>query len=143
MSDPVPPASTPRATTRKQLAAQILALLAVAGAVILVLVVWSIMERRPRTDDATVRANVIGVAPRVRGQIIAVRVQDNQEVREGDVLFEIDPEDYRLNLEKATAALTTLDQQIAAARAEDAQLKFQVKAAEAAVAYDGKAVRDP
>jgi multidrug efflux system membrane fusion protein len=133
MSDPVPPPQKP-APNRKKLAAQILALLAVAGAVILVLVVWSIVERHPRTDDATVRANVINVAPRVRGQIVKIPVQDNQAVQTGDVLFEIDPDDYRLNLEKAKAALTALDQQIEAARGEDAQLKYQVKAAEAGLA---------
>ncbi len=51
----------------------------------------------------------------------------------GDVLFEIDPADYELSLAKAKAAVSTLDQQIEVARAQDAQLKFQVKAAEAGV----------
>ncbi len=53
--------------------------------------------------------------PRVSGQIIKLNVQDNQAVKEGDVLFEIDPEDYRLILEKAKAELATLDQQLAQA----------------------------
>src|SRR5207247_2491536 len=89
--------------------------------------------RHPRTDDAVVRANVVGIAPRVRGLIVKLNVQDNQEVKEGDVLFEIDPEDYQLSLEKARASLAALDQQIEVARAQDAELRFQVKAAEAAV----------
>jgi len=42
-------------------------------------------------------------------------VQDNQAVKEGDVLFEIDPEDYKLMLEKAKAELAALDRQIAQA----------------------------
>ena len=49
------------------------------------------------------------------------------------MLFEIDPEDYALALQKAKADLATLDQQIEVARAQDAELKFQVKAAEAGV----------
>src|SRR4030095_9180038 len=49
------------------------------------------------------------------GQIINLNVQDNQAVKEGDVLFEIDPEDYKLILEKAKADLATLDRQIAQA----------------------------
>jgi len=69
----------------------------------------------------------------VRGQIIKLNVQDNQAVAAGDALFEIDPTDYELALEKAKAALATLDQQIEVARAQDAQLKFQIKAAEAGV----------
>jgi len=57
----------------------------------------------------------VGIAPRVTGQILKLNVQDNQAVKEGDVLFEIDPEDYRLILEKAKADLATLDRQIAQA----------------------------
>jgi multidrug efflux system membrane fusion protein len=83
--------------------------------VIITLYVWGIIERHPRTDDATARANVVGIAPRVSGQILKLNVQDNQAVKEGDVLFEIDPEDYRLVLEKAKAELAALDRQIAQA----------------------------
>ena len=111
----------------------IISLLVMIGAVILTLRVWNIIEHHPRTDDAVLRANAVGIAPRVRGQIIKLNVQDNQAVAAGDVLFEIDPADYELALEKAKAALAALDQQIEVARAQDAQLKFQVKAAEAGV----------
>src|SRR5437868_7102758 len=91
---------------------KIVSLIIVASAVIITLYVWGIIERHPRTDDATARANVVGIAPRVSGQILKLNVQDNQAVKEGDVLFEIDPEDYRLILEKAKADLATLDRQI-------------------------------
>jgi multidrug efflux system membrane fusion protein len=111
----------------------IISIAAIAGAVVLTLFVWSIIERHPRTDDAIVQANVIGVAPRVRGQIIKLNVQDNQRVQEGDVLFEIDPADYELALESAKSALAALDREIEVARAHDDELKFQVKAAEAGV----------
>src|SRR5438105_9590539 len=94
---------------------KIVSLIIVVSAVIITLYVWGIIERHPRTDDATARANVVGIAPRVSGQIIKLNVQDNQAVKEGDVLFEIDPEDYRLILEKAKAELATLDQQLAQA----------------------------
>jgi len=94
---------------------KIVSLIVVAGAVIITLYVWGIVERHPRTDDANARANVVGIAPRVGGQILKLNVQDNQAVKEGDVLFEIDPEDYRLVLEKAKADLAALDRQIAQA----------------------------
>src|SRR5260221_549398 len=94
---------------------KIVSLIVVAGAVVITLYVWSTIEQHPRTDDATARANVVGIAPRVSGQILKLNVQDNQAVKEGEVLFEIDPEDYRLILEKAKADLATLDQQIAQA----------------------------
>jgi len=117
----------------QKVAALILSIVTVFGAAALTLWVWAISERHPRTKDAAARANVVGVAPRVRGQIIKLNVEDNQAVAAGEVLFEIDPADYELALERAKAALGTLDQQIEVARSQDAQLKFQVKAAEAGV----------
>jgi membrane fusion protein, multidrug efflux system len=136
MSDPTPsPSATPasKGDGWRKVAAQIISIVVVLAVVALTLWVWNITERRPRTDDATARANVVGIAPRVRGQIIKLNVQDNQAVAAGDVIFEIDPADYELALESAKAALATLDQQIEVARSQDAQLKFQVKAAEAGV----------
>jgi membrane fusion protein, multidrug efflux system len=94
---------------------KIVSMIVVAGAVIITLYVWGIIERHPRTDDATARANVVGIAARVTGQILKLNVQDNQEVKKGDVLFELDPEDYRLVLDKAKADLASLDRQIAQA----------------------------
>src|SRR5215831_17258265 len=95
---------------------KIVSLIVVIGAVVITLYVWGIIERHPRTDDATARANVVGIAPRVSGQTIKLNVQDNQAVKKGDVLFEIDPEDYKLVLEKAKAELATVDQQLAQAQ---------------------------
>src|SRR5215831_5465698 len=113
------PAVTPTArgsAEGQKLIRNLIALLVFSGAVFLTLHVWSILERHPRTDDATARANVVGIAPRVSGQTIKLNVQDNQAVKKGDVLFEIDPEDYRLVLEKAKAELATVDQQLAQAQ---------------------------
>jgi multidrug efflux system membrane fusion protein len=130
---PAPATESPAPDKWRKIAGQIIGIVVIIGAVVLILRVWDVTEHHPRTDDATARANVVGIAPRVRGQIIRLNVQDNQAVQEGELLFEIDPEDYALTLDKAKAALATLDQQIEVARAQDAELKFQVKAAEAAV----------
>jgi multidrug efflux system membrane fusion protein len=130
--EPLPAPAHPPEAGRK-VAGKILSVFIVVAAVVLALWVWSIIERHPRTDDATVRANVVGIVPRVRGQIVNLCVADNQAVNQGDLLFEIDPDDYKLALEKANADLASLDEQIAVARSQDAELKFAVKAAEAAV----------
>src|SRR3954451_19584067 len=100
---------------RHKFVRRIVSLIIVAGAIVITFYVWGIIERHPRTDDATARANVVGIAPRVAGQILKLNVQDNQAVKKGDVLLEVDPEDYRLVLEKAKADLANLDQQIAQA----------------------------
>jgi membrane fusion protein, multidrug efflux system len=100
---------------RQKFVRKIIALIIVAGAILITLYVWGIIERHPRTDDAAARANVVGIAPRVSGQILKLNVEDNEAVKEGDVLFEIDPEDYRLMLEKAKAELATVERQLAQA----------------------------
>src|SRR5882762_5360331 len=132
-------AATPVATPtqdsneRQKLDRKLVALLIVFSAVVLTLYVWSVLERHPRTDDAAARANVVGIVPRARGQIVKLAVQDNQLVKQGDLLFEIDPADYEQALDRAKSALAALDQQIEIGRAQDEELKFGVKAAEAGV----------
>lgn len=126
-----PAQQQPGSEAPHKLAGRIISLCAIAGVVVLAFFVWNIIEHHPRTDDAFAIANVIGVTPRVHGPIIKLNVEDNQEVKEGDVLFEIDPADYQLQLDNAQAALAALDQQIEVARAQDETLKYQVKAAQA------------
>ena len=66
---------------------------------------WSLYQRyvqNPWTRDSQVRANIVGIAPRVSGPIIRVSVHDNQEVKTGDMLFEIDPADYEALLNVAS-----------------------------------------
>jgi multidrug efflux system membrane fusion protein len=111
----------------------ILSIAIVGAAVALSLFAWDANERHPRTDDGVARANVIGIAPRVSGPIIRINVSDNQFVKGGDLLFEIDPADFQLSVDRAKSTLNALDQQIETAKSQDEQLKFQIKAAEAAV----------
>jgi len=62
---------------------------------------WALYERYmhdPWTRDSQVRANVVGIAPRVSGPVIHVAVRDNQQVKSGDLLFEIDPADFGAQL---------------------------------------------
>src|ERR1044072_2741502 len=77
----------------------------IAAAAIMVIVTLVQWEIRPQTDDATVRANFVGIAPQVSGHIVELHVRDNQHVKEGDLLFLIDPRPYELALERARANL--------------------------------------
>src|SRR5262252_4690700 len=77
----------------------------IAAAAIMVVVALIQWEIRPQTDDATVRANFVGIAPQVNGHIVELHVRDNQLVKEGDLLFLIDPRPYEIALEKARATL--------------------------------------
>ena len=84
----------------------------VAGALITGLLVVAETNQYPRTDDAEVFANFIGIAPQVDGPITQLPVQDNAFIEQGEILFEIDPRPYEYALERARSDLSTLDGQI-------------------------------
>lgn len=58
------------------------------------------------TDDAQVDGDLYQVSARVQGQVVRVNVTDNQKVNKGDVIAEIDPRDYQVQLEQAEAELS-------------------------------------
>lgn len=66
----------------------------------------------PRTDDAEVFANFIGIAPVVNGPITKLVIADNQLIKEGQPLFEIDDRPYRFSLAQAESDLASLDGQM-------------------------------
>ena len=70
------------------------------------------VNHHPRTDDAEIFANFIGIAPQVEGPIIRLNVRDNQLVKEGELLFEIDPRPYQYALERALSDQAALEGQI-------------------------------
>lgn len=55
------------------------------------------------TDDAYVETTTVSVAPKVSGEIVKVYITDNQPIKEGDLIAEIDPVDYQIKLDKETA----------------------------------------
>ena len=73
------------------------------SALVLTVIVYYHHENYPRTDDASVTANVVGIAPRVSGPIVRIAVTDNQFVKAGDLLFEIDPTPYQDGVDRAVA----------------------------------------
>jgi membrane fusion protein, multidrug efflux system len=70
------------------------------------------------TDDAQVSADTVPVGTRVAGQIVKVNVQENQLVKKGDVIAEIDPADYAARVKQAEADLASQQAQAAAADAQ-------------------------
>src|SRR5258708_14554481 len=84
----------------------------VAAAVVLGLVVIYRSNDYPRTDDAEVFANFIGIAPQVEGPITRLNVRDNQFVKQGELLFEIDDRPYNYALEKSLSEQAALEGQI-------------------------------
>ena len=122
--------STQKNVPRRKAHALALALLAL---VVVVFVIWR-METSPSTNDAYASADTIDVVPEVSGRIVELAVADNQQVKQGDLLFRIDPRPYEASLAKAEASLAALDKQIMLTqRSVDAQ-KFAAGSVEATVA---------
>ena len=119
----------------------------VSGAVLLGLIVLYRQNYHPRTDDAEVFANFIGIAPQVEGPLIRLNVRDNQFVKKGDLLYEIDERPYEFALERAVSEQGALEGQISDERRRIAALvsavsvsQANIHSAEADVASSERAV---
>ncbi len=121
--------STPQGRSGRKIAL-LLVLMALALAIF---VIWR-LDSAPRTDDAYVYADTINVAPEVSGRIVELAVVDNQKVKQGDVLFRIDPRPFQAILGKAQANLVELEREIELHQRTVNSQKFGAAAATAAVA---------
>jgi multidrug efflux system membrane fusion protein len=92
-----------------------------------------LVNSSPRTDDASVWANYIEIAPEVSGRVVELPVRDNAFVKKGDLLFVIDPRPYQYALEQALSDQKALEEQIIDQRRRIAAQQSAVHAADAAV----------
>src|ERR1700744_2955863 len=81
-------------------------------AIIGLIAVYSVSIRHPETDDAEIFANYIGIAPVVQGPILHLNVADNQYVKRGDLLFEIDDRPYKYALDRSVSDQAALEGQV-------------------------------
>ncbi|MDR5728652.1 MAG: HlyD family secretion protein [Terriglobia bacterium] len=142
-----PPAAYPSRRSHKRWVIAAAVVVIVVGGIFL----WHYFSGFESTDDAQVDVHLYPVSARISGYVLAVHVQDNQHVQEGDTLVEIDPKDYQVALAKAQADLATAE---ASARALNidvpissvdtaSQLKFtssDIENAKAAIAAGEKHV---
>ena len=142
-----PPVVYPsRRSHKRSITAAALVVVAVGG-----IFLWHYLSGFESTDDAQVDVHLYPVSARISGYVLAVHVEDNQYVQEGDTLVEIDSKDYQVAVAKAQANLQTAQ---AAARALNidvpissvdttSQLKFtssDIENAKAAIAASEKQV---
>ena len=109
------------------------------GAVVLIAVLAVLLKYwdyvlNPWTRDGQVRAEVIQITPRVSGPIVKLAVKDNQFVKAGDLLYEIDPRTFQADLDQARAQLDATDDDVQA-------LEKQVEVAEAGVEESQAAIK--
>jgi membrane fusion protein, multidrug efflux system len=143
------PAETATHAGRSSRRAKLLSRLpwAVASTVVLgfiAVVLWRIYAPSPDvwTDDAYVRVHYATIAPRVPGQVTSVRVDDNDMVKAGQVLAELDDRDFRVALEQAEAqvasaraSIENIDSQLDVQQAQIAANQAQVDQAQAALVF--------
>jgi len=89
-----------------------LTLCLVVTSTLVALTAWRHYERTPWTRDGRVGVDVVQIAPEVSGTVSAVSVVDNQYVRRGDILYEIDPERLRLAVSLAEAEVEAKRQEM-------------------------------
>jgi membrane fusion protein (multidrug efflux system) len=83
------------------------------------------------TDDAFIEAHVVSIAPKISGQVSSVSVADNQPVKRGDLLVEIDPRDYEMRLSQKRASAQTSDANLKTVFSAFDLMKAKVDTAEA------------
>jgi multidrug resistance efflux pump len=100
---------------------------------ILLSLTWYLLADRftPYTQQARVGAFVIPVASEVAGRVTRVNVRNNQDVKAGEILFEVDPQPYQIAVDRARADLESTRRQIGASTAGIASAQANLRAAQA------------
>lgn len=125
---PAPPAARHAALRRAIL---LVVALSAVGALLYAL---RLANSYPRTDDAFVQADTIGVASQVAGRVASLQVKNNAAVRKGEILFTLDARPFELDAERLRAQLATLEQQILLARRQVSAQQYAAQASTATVA---------
>jgi len=141
MSDPIQSSSElsepvhPAPHNARRIIGVVLSLAIYLSAIVLSMGVYRNIRLNPRTEDAQVRANLIGVSPQVGGSITAIHVKDNEQVHKGDLLFELDSRPYEAEAEKAKAQLALTELEIQAFKDQIASSQAELKQSEAKAIY--------
>jgi membrane fusion protein (multidrug efflux system) len=129
---PEAPAAHKRRNLKRLLGYGLLALAAIAGAGYgYTWWRWAVVHES--TDNAFIDAHILQVSSRINGHVARVLVDDNQFVKAGEVLVELDPADFKAALDEATGNLAAAQADFAAAKSAVEEARAQVAAAEAAV----------
>ncbi len=128
-SAPIAPAPKPTESAPPKSRQRRIVIVAIAAAVVLLIGLPFFLRalHTVSTDDAYVNSHVTFVAPRVAGQVIRVLVDDNNRVRKDDLLVQIDPEPFKVQVAIKQAAVVTAEANLAVAKATVAGLVGQVR----------------
>lgn len=130
MTDAAPPTPAPAPAASPDPAKK-----GIRGVLLLIVLslAWYLLADRytPYTQQARVGAFVIPVAAEVAGRVIRVNVRNNQDVKAGDILFELDPQPLQIAVDRAKADLESTRRQVGASTAGIASAQASLRAAQA------------
>ncbi|MFC4624041.1 HlyD family secretion protein [Daeguia caeni] len=92
---------------------------------------WTVGRFMVSTDDAYVQGDIASISPKVTGYIDRIDIVANQEVKAGDILFQLDDGDYKIALDEAEARLATQKQTLARIQAQKLAAEATLQQAEA------------
>jgi membrane fusion protein (multidrug efflux system) len=111
------PAPSRRPLNRRPLLIGLVLLLAIGGAIAGILY-WVHAQHYEITDDATLEGHVIPISAQIAARVVAVHVVDNQSMKKGDLLVELDPTDFQVAIEQARGSLAAMQGKLAEAKAQ-------------------------
>lgn len=122
---------------RKKIAISVFSILLAVAALSLYLYL-AYKAKHITTDDAFIEGRVYTVAPRINGTVLAVHVKDNQLVKKGDVLIEIEPADYEAKVKEAQSGLdaersklSEIETRIEVSRRQMSEIEAEIETAKA------------
>ncbi len=141
-ASPTPPAANPPSRSLRTwlILAGIVTGVVAGGYVLFPLVVTAL--NTVSTDDAYVNGHVTFIAPRVAGHVTTVLVDDNQRVRKGDLLVQLDKEPYQVQIDIKTAAVVAAKRELATAMAQARGLAAQARGSRAKLDHAMEDVRN-
>jgi len=105
----LPPEKKYSPAARRKSRRNLIILIAAVVLVVVGLLLWRYLSSYESTDDAQADVHLYPVSARISGYVIRVNVNDNQWVKQGDVLVELDPTDYQVGLSQAQASLANAE----------------------------------
>jgi membrane fusion protein (multidrug efflux system) len=96
---------------------------------------WQGLQGKVSTDNAYVKQDMVAIGAEVGGRIVEVRVEEDQRVRAGQLLFRIDPEPFRLEIAEADAAIADAQVNVSALRQDSDLSGADISAAREDIAF--------
>ncbi len=115
---------------RRTLGVALLSVIGPLAATVVGLYIYSVGGRFVSTDNAYIKSETIAVSADISGRVVDVAIRENENVAKGALLFRIDPEPFRIALQKAEAQLMLAIQEIEALRAAHKQRLAELTLAE-------------